>query len=83
VRTRGILPTNRPDDIPLVDWETLLHGQSEALDRAVARLWLSLPLVRRSRRLGIGTRRMLVLYALVNLWAIAVIEAVITVLGRA
>lgn len=48
------------------------------LDRAVIRLWLSLPFVRKSRRLGISTRRMVILYALVNWWFIALIEAALT-----
>jgi hypothetical protein len=47
------------------------------LERATARLWLSLPFVRRSRRMGISTRRMLVIYGLVNWWLIAVIEAIL------
>lgn len=47
------------------------------LDWAVARLWLSLPFVRRSRRMGVSTRRMLLLYVLVNWWAILVIEAIV------
>ena len=49
------------------------------LDRSVARIWLSLPFVRRSRRLGISTRRMLLLYVLVNWWAVTLIEAVLVV----
>lgn len=49
------------------------------LDRAACRLWLSLPFVRRSRRMGISTRRMLLLYFLVNWWLIAVIEGIIVV----
>jgi hypothetical protein len=47
------------------------------MDRATARLWLSLPLVRKSRRMGVSTRRMVVLYVLVNWWIIAVIDAMI------
>lgn len=50
------------------------------LDRAILRLWLSLPFVRRSRRLGISTRRMLVLYVLVNLWFMRLIEAGLSLL---
>lgn len=48
------------------------------LEWATARLWLSLPFVRRSRRLGVSTRQMVVLYVLVNWWIIAAIEAVLT-----
>ena len=47
------------------------------LDRAVCRAWLSLPLVRKSRRMGISTRRMLFLYFLANWWAVVVIEAIL------
>lgn len=50
------------------------------LDRAILRLWLSLPFVRRSRRLGISTRRMLVLYVLVTLWLMRLIEAGLSLL---
>jgi ABC-type dipeptide/oligopeptide/nickel transport system permease subunit len=50
------------------------------LDRAIARLWLSLPFVRKSRRMGVSTTRMIVLYVLVNWWIIAVIEAVLNML---
>lgn len=49
------------------------------LERATARLWLSLPFVRWSRRHGVSTRRMVILYVLVNWWAIAVIEAMLTI----
>jgi ABC-type dipeptide/oligopeptide/nickel transport system permease subunit len=45
------------------------------LERSTARLWLSLPFVRRSRRLGVSTRRMVILYVLVNWWIVALIEA--------
>lgn len=41
MRVRGILPTNRPDDIPLALWVRTYHGQREALDRAMARLWIA------------------------------------------
>ena len=51
------------------------------LDRATARLWLSLPFVRRSRRMGISTRRMIVLYVLVNWWFIALIEGALELLS--
>lgn len=50
------------------------------LDRAILRLWLSLPFVRRSRRLGMSTRRMLALYVLGNLWFMRLIEAGLSLL---
>jgi len=49
------------------------------LERATARLWLTLPFVRRSRRMGISTRRMLVLYFLVNWWIVALITAALNI----
>ena len=68
----------RVDDLPYGVWSKTFAGSSEALNRAVARLWLTLPYVRWSRRQGIATRRMLILYALVNWSAVVVIEAVLT-----
>ena len=79
MRTRGLLTTNRPEDLPYAMWRGSLAGSIEIFNRAIARLWLSLPFVRRSRRLGISTRRMLIIYALINWWAVAVIEATLTV----
>lgn len=38
MRARGILPTNRPDDIPLEVWSTTLYGQSETMRRAIGQL---------------------------------------------
>jgi hypothetical protein len=50
MNVRGILPTWRPDDIPLAEWKGTLAGQSEAMDRAMSRVFILL-VVRPGRRL--------------------------------
>jgi hypothetical protein len=54
VNVRGILPTDRPDDLPYAVWDDLLVGQVEVFNRAFARFWLTLfPFLRRG-----GVRRL-------------------------
>ena len=51
VRVRCILPTERPDYLPIVLWARTYRGALEGFERAMARLWIA-SILRPVRRLA-------------------------------